>query len=418
MRAAVITIGDELLIGQVVDTNSAWIAARLNEAGAVVAWKSTVGDEREQIRTAIDTALAAYDLVITTGGIGPTRDDITKEVVAGLFGCPLVRHQPTYDHIARMMAQRGVEFNALNQAQALVPECARVLHNANGTAPGLWLERGGHLLVVLPGVPFEMEALMASEVLPRLRERGGLTGIVHRTMVTSGIAESVLAERIAPWEDALPEGIRLAYLPSPAGVRLRLSAYGVDPEAASAQIGALFRELETIIPRFVAGYGEQSAESYVAGLLRGRGQTLAVAESCTGGRIASRFTAMEGASDYFLCGVVSYSNNAKVSVLGVRAEDIAAQGAVSATVAGQMAAGVRRISGSDYAIAVTGVAGPAGGSDEKPVGTVWIAVAGPSGVVSQLHRFGRLRAQNIERAATAAINALRETLTDHTPDKG
>ncbi len=408
MKARIITIGDELLIGQVVDTNSAYISRLLNGAGIAIESRLSVGDERQAIGRAIEEGLSECGLVITTGGIGPTKDDITKDVVAALFGCGLTMHKPTYDHIERMLAARGVEFNALNRSQAMVPACAAVLHNANGTAPGLWLERGGSVLVVLPGVPFEMEALMLGEVMPRLRAMAPGGGIVHRTMITSGIAESVLAERIAPWEESLPEYIRLAYLPSPSGVRLRLSAYGVDGQAVEAEMGRRFAELEKTIPDYVAGYGEESAESYVAALLKARGATLAVAESCTGGRIASRFTAMAGASDYFLCGVVAYGNRAKSDVLGVDPAAIASYGAVSGQVAEQMALGARRISGATYAVATTGVAGPGGGSEDKPVGTVWIAAASPSGAVSRLHRFGNLREQNIERAATAAINMLRE----------
>lgn len=411
MNASLITIGDELLIGQVVDTNSSRIALLLNEAGIVVAAKQTVGDDRDAMREAIEGALGRFDVVITTGGIGPTRDDITKQVVAEIFGCGMVRHEATYLYNEQMLAARGVEYNELNRLQSMVPACAAVLPNPNGTAPGLWFERGGHILVVLPGVPFEMEALMADEVLPRLRPLAGNAGIVHRTMITSGIAESVLAERIAAWEDALPAEVKLAYLPSPAGVKLRLSAYGVDTAAAGALIAARFGELEKIIPRYVVGYGDESPESYAARLLTERGLTLAVAESCTGGRIASRFTAIEGASAYLLCGVVAYSNQAKENILGVSPESLARHGAVSREVAIQMAEGVRRISGADYALATTGIAGPGGGTDEKPVGTVWIALATAGGTVAECFRYGRLRAQNIERSATQAINMLRGALT-------
>ncbi|MDR2885942.1 MAG: CinA family protein, partial [Rikenellaceae bacterium] len=304
MTASIITIGDELLIGQVVDTNSARIGTWLNGAGIVVADKHTVGDDPGEMREAIDTALRTHDLVITTGGIGPTRDDKTKEVVTALFGCGFVRDEAVYRHIEAMTAARGFAFNELNKAQADVPSCATVLHNENGTAPGLWLERDGHILVVLPGVPFETEALMVSQVLPRLRALAPGGGIVHRTMITSGIGESVLAERIAAWEDALPSYIKLAYLPSPSGVRLRLSAYNVDFEAVGAEIDERFAALEKLIPGHVMGYGEQTVESYVARLLSERGATLAVAESCTGGAIASRFTAIAGASEYFMGGVV------------------------------------------------------------------------------------------------------------------
>ncbi len=410
MTARILTIGDELLIGQIVDTNSAWIAARLNEAGIVVLERLSVGDHAEAIRAAMDNGLKECDLVISTGGIGPTRDDITKSVVADLMGCELRLHQPTLDHVAALLSARGIPMNGLNRSQAMLPACAEVLPNANGTAPGLWVERDGHILVVLPGVPFEMEALMNSQVLPRLAQRNGDQGIVHRTMITSGLAESILAERIAPWEDALPTYIKLAYLPSPNGVRLRLSSYGVDAEAVSRDIEARFAALEPLLKGHVIGYGDQNIESRVAELLKGRGKTLAVAESCTGGMLASRFTAMAGASEYFLAGTVTYSNASKTAILRVDAGDIARYGAVSQPVAEQMATGMRRIAGADYALATTGIAGPGGGTAEKPVGTVWIALATPNGVTARLFHFGNIRKINVERSVAAAINMLREEL--------
>jgi nicotinamide-nucleotide amidase len=406
MTAEIITIGDELLIGQVLDTNSAWIAKRLNDNGLRVVRRVSVGDTREAISAAVDEALRVADVTVMTGGLGPTKDDITKQTLAAMFGCGMVVHAPTEERNRRVIAARGFDYNALNRAQALVPECCEVLMNEHGTAPGMWFERDGHVLVALPGVPFEMQRLMEDKVLPRLHKELSLNEIAHKTLVTTGIAESMLAERIASWEDALPEHLHLAYLPGPSGVRLRLSAYGVA--GAAAEIDARFAELESLLGTLVIGYGDgATAQAAVARMLTERGQTLAVAESCTGGALAALFTAMAGASEYFRGGAVTYGNEIKERLLGV---EISPEGAVSQSVAEQMAAGARRVFGVDYAIATTGIAGPGGGSEEKPVGTVWIAVAHPTGVISKKFTFGNLRAVNIERASTAAANMLRVLL--------
>ncbi len=407
MIACIITIGDELLIGQVADTNSTWIAAQLNDAGVRVERILTVGDGGAQIRAAFEEALAAADLVVVTGGLGPTKDDITKTVLAEFFGCGMRLDEDTYAHIEAMLAGRGIAFNALNRGQAIVPECCTVLPNPNGTAPGMWFVRGEKILVSLPGVPFEMKGLVRNELLPRLRERMPHSAIVHRTAVLYGIAESVLAERIRDWETALPSSLHLAYLPSPSQMRLRLSSYDTDATQADRDIDHQFGLLRGIVPQFFVGFGDATVQSAVAEILATRGETLSVAESCTGGRISSLFTAMEGASDYFLGGVVSYANSIKTGVLGVDPADIAAHGAVSRQVVEAMAEGVRHLTGSTYSIATSGVAGPSGGTAEKPVGTVWMAVATPAGVASQLASFGKLRQQNIERASASAINLLR-----------
>lgn len=410
MKAEIITIGDEILIGQIVDTNSAWIAERLNDIGVRVLVKMSVADDRAAIADAVTDALNSADIVILTGGLGPTKDDITKKTLAELFGCGMVEHRPTYERNEKTIAARGFEYNALNRAQAMVPECCEAILNMNGTAPGMWFDRGSKVVVSLPGVPFEMRYLMDEEIVPRLLRRFRLGGITHKTMITFGYAEAMLAEMIAPWEDALPPHIKLAYLPAPGGIRLRFSAYETDETQAHAEIDAQFAELEKMIPEYVVGYGDTTVQSAVAGMLAERGKTLSVAESCTGGAIASRFTAMAGASRYFLCGMVAYSNASKINILGVNQSDIEQYGAVSEQVAEQMALGVRRISGSDYAIATTGIAGPDGGTEDKPVGTVWIAIAHPDGVLSRQMRYGNLREQNIDRASAAAINMLRLVL--------
>ena len=381
MQAEIITIGDEILIGQIVDTNSAWLGEKLNAAGIRIHRITSVSDTARHIEQAVGEALKRSDVVICTGGLGPTKDDITKHTLARMFGMALVRDEAVYEQVRRMTELRHIDFNELNQAQALVPDGCVVLPNRCGTAPGMWFERDGRVLVSLPGVPFEMKTLVAG------------------------------------WEIALPGYLHLAYLPSALCIRLRLSAYEIDREEAEREIGRQFEQLERIIPYGIVGYGDVSLESITGDLLRARGATVATAESCTGGNIARRFTALPGASDYFRGGVVAYSNDVKRSLLGVNGGDLERFGAVSRPVAEQMAEGVRRATGAVYGIATTGVAGPSGGTPDKPVGTVWMAVSGPEGTFSLRMTFGSLRSQNIERASSHAINLLRLRLCG-APDHG
>ena len=388
MKATVLTIGDEILIGQIVDTNSVSIAKHLNAAGIVVAEKISVGDDGPRIAEAVRQAMAHSEVTILTGGLGPTKDDITKKTLADLFGCGLACDARVADHVRRMLEARGIAFNELNRAQALVPTACTVLFNAHGTAPGMWFERDGKVVVSLPGVPFEMEHLMQDEVMPRLKARFSLRQIVHRTLVTAGLAESMLAERIAPWETALPPYLRLAYLPNPGSVRLRLSAYEVEGESVAREIERRFDELRRLIPQYVVGYETASVQELVHRRLIESGRSLATAESCTGGTIAARFTALPGASAYFRCGVVAYADSAKEQLLGVDPQTLRRCGAVSEEVARQMAEGARRIAGADYAVATTGIAGPTGGSAEKPVGTVWIAIQGVEKGIAQSSKLG------------------------------
>ena len=410
MKATVLTIGDEILIGQIVDTNSVSIAKHLNAAGIVVAEKISVGDDGPRIAEAVRQAMAHSEVTILTGGLGPTKDDITKKTLADLFGCGLACDARVADHVRRMLEARGIAFNELNRAQALVPTACTVLCNAHGTAPGMWFERDGKVVVSLPGVPFEMEHLMQDEVMPRLKARFSLRQIVHRTLVTAGLAESMLAERIAPWETALPPYLRLAYLPNPGSVRLRLSAYEVEGESVAREIERRFDELRRLIPQYVVGYETASVQELVHRRLIESGRSLATAESCTGGTIAARFTALPGASAYFRCGVVAYADSAKEQLLGVDPQTLRRCGAVSEEVARQMAEGARRIAGADYAVATTGIAGPTGGSAEKPVGTVWIAVATPGGTAAVCRQCGTDRGQIVDRASAFAIGLLREAL--------
>lgn len=413
MKATIVTIGDEILIGQIVDTNSVSIAKRLNNIGITIAEKLSIGDSKEVIIETLSRVMQTSKVVIITGGLGPTKDDITKHTLAEIFGSKLIYNDTEGEHVRALLARRGIEFTELNRGQAMLPECCTILHNAHGTAPGMWFDtpRGG-VVVSLPGVPFEMEHLMEDEVIPRLQRRFELRSIVHRTLITRGIPESILAERIAHWEDALPDHLHLAYLPAPNVVRLRLSAYDVDRKQATEDIEAQFNTLRKIIGDNIVGYEGSTVEALLHDILLKRGKTLAVAESCTGGMIASKFTAMAGASAYFRGGVVAYANEAKRDILGVRMEDIECFGAVSEVVALEMAEGVRRITGADYAIATTGIAGPAGGSKHKPVGTVWMAIATPEGSRAIMRNSGTDRGQIISRASAYAIEMLYEEIKD------
>lgn len=412
MKATIITIGDEILIGQIVDTNSSFIAQRLSAIGFVVESKISIGDSAEQITSTLSSAAEKTDLVIVTGGLGPTKDDITKLTLAKMFDCGLRNDERVAQHVEKLLADRGVAYNELNQAQSMVPECCEVLFNAHGTAPGMWFDcPNGSVIISLPGVPFEMKALIDDLIIERLKSHFSLKESLHRTLITSGLAESILAERIESWEAALPPYLKLAYLPGPGRVRLRLSAYEVDNiEQIKREMDLQFAALEQIIPDFILGFESASVEEIIHNILIDKSLTLAVAESCTGGAIASKFTAMAGVSSYFLGGVVSYSNEAKMDILGVKEESLTQYGAVSEDVAIEMAEGVRRITGADYAVSTTGIAGPTGGSDEKPVGTVWFGVATPKGSYAVKKICGTERSQVIYRAVAEALSMVRKEL--------
>ena len=411
MRATIITIGDEILIGQIVDTNSVSIARKLNAIGITIGTKLSIGDTAEAITEAVQHAMNESRVTIITGGLGPTKDDITKHTLAHIFNSELRYNEAEGEHVRQLLARRGIAFTELNRCQAMLPECCTTLHNAHGTAPGMWFDTPqGGVVVSLPGVPFEMEHLMDDEVIPRLKSRYELKSIIHSTLITRGIAESILAERIAAWEDALPDYLHLAYLPAPNIVRLRLSAYDVDGISAKQEIEAQFEKLHAIIGDNIVGMEDASVERLCHDILTNNNLKLAVAESCTGGVIASKFTAMAGASQYFMAGMVTYSNDAKADILGVDPNLIAKHGAVSEEVALAMAEGARRVAKSDYAISTTGIAGPTGGSETKPVGTVWMAVATPDGTKAVLRNAGTDRSQIISRASAYAIEMLYDEL--------
>lgn len=407
MKAELITIGDEILIGQIVDTNSAWMAQNLNLAGIEIYQVTSVHDDHDHIVKALAEAEKNADLVLITGGLGPTKDDITKKVLCEFFDTKLVFHPEVLEHVRSLLTARNVAVNHLNQNQAMLPESCTVLHNSAGTASGMWFERNQTIFVSMPGVPFEMEAIMTEQVLPRLKERGIGSSIVHKSVLTIGLPESMMAEKISDWESALPSFIKLAYLPSPMMVRLRLSGYGTNKAMIEAEIDQQVKKLMTIIPEYVYGFDDDNLALAVGRLLIAESQTMAAAESCTGGFIAHSITSNPGSSAYFKGGVVAYSNEIKNRLLQVPSEMLEQFGAVSQPVAEAMAAGVRKVMAVDYSVATTGIAGPDGGTEEKPVGTVWIAVAGPSGVQSKKYVFRHNRERNIIRSTQTALNMLR-----------
>lgn len=408
MRAEIITIGDEILIGQIVDTNSAWMGQQLNLHGIEVYQITSVHDSRAHILEALANAERNADLVLITGGLGPTKDDITKKCLCEYFQTELVFYPEVLEHVKALLSSRNVEINQLNRDQALLPAGCTVLHNPVGTASGMWFERNNTVFVSMPGVPFEMEAIMSGEVFPRLIKKGIMQSIVHKTILTQGLPESMLAEKIEHWENALPPFIKLAYLPSALMVRLRLSAYGNDQAMLENEIDRQVKSLLKIIPDQVFGFDNDNLALVIGRMLVESAQTIAVAESCTGGNIAHSITSNPGSSAWFKGGVVAYSNEIKNRLLNVPAEMLEKYGAVSQQVAEAMAVGARKALNADYALATTGIAGPDGGTPEKPVGTVWIAVAGPSGVVSEKFIFRHNRERNIIRSTQTALNLLRK----------
>ncbi len=410
MNAEIITIGDEILIGQIVDTNSAWIAQQLNLAGISIYQVTSVHDDRDHILKALEDAGKRVDLVLITGGLGPTRDDITKAALCVFFKTELIFHQPTFDHITNLFKNRGISMNSLNSDQALVPASCKVIPNLNGTAPGMWFEERDTIFVSLPGVPFEMEAMIKEEIIPRLTATGRTRAIYHKTILTQGIPESLLSEKIESWEDNLPPHLKLAYLPSPMAVRLRLSAYGDDPGRLKTDVESQIRTLLPIIGDSVYGYDDDTLAMAVGKLLLEKNATLSVAESCTGGTIAHLITLTPGCSQWFKGSLTAYSNEIKTGMLNLQTDTLRQFGAVSRETATDMVLSVKEAMQTDYAVATTGIAGPDGGSEEKPVGTVWIAVAGPAKFFCKKFVFGNNRERNILRASQTALQMMRRLI--------
>ena len=437
MIASIITIGDELLIGQVVDTNSAWMAERLNEAGIELYQITSVHDDREHILKALDEAFSRADIVLTTGGLGPTKDDITKHVMCEYFGTSLVEDSHVRAHIHELYKERPEVLNRLTATQWLVPESATILPNRVGSAPIMVFQKttfetlktsktlstqGTKFLVALPGVPHEMKIAMTEQVIPYLQSKVNeskvesqeskvndskhstfdIRQIVHKTILVSGIPESTLAIRIEDWENALPDSMHLAYLPKDGTIRLRLSSYG---EATESEIDAQLDAVKPLIADYLIATEDLPLEVIVGNLLKEQNQTIATAESCTGGRLAAALNAQSGSSAYYMGSVVAYDNRIKEQVLGVQHDTLLQRGAVSEQTVREMAEGIRALMCTDYAIATSGIAGPTGGTPDKPVGTVWIAWATPEGTEAECFRFGvaREREQITQRAVTTAL---------------
>lgn len=407
MDAAILTIGEEILIGQIVDTNSSWMATELNAIGVNVRTILSIGDTKREIQNAVKLLCNQHQVVLVTGGLGPTNDDVTKLALCELFDAQMVVHQPTLEHITQMFSNRGMPLTDLNAKQAEVPNNCRVLYNPKGTAPAMLFEHEDKLLISMPGVPFEMKAIMEQHVIPVISSRSNGRVVYHKSIQTFGLPESFLAERIASWEVNLPKHIALAYLPSPYSIRLRLSGIGSNIDLLKEEVQRLIEQLHTIIPDHIFGYDDDSMAKVVGDLLMDRNATVSLAESCTGGTIAQLITGNSGSSAYFVGGVVAYANQAKENLLNVPAKAIHKHGAVSQQVVEAMAANARKVFGSDYAIATSGIAGPTGGTEEKPVGTIWIGIATPGGVFSRMLSFGSDRKRNVIRSSVTALNLLR-----------
>lgn len=405
VKAKIIAIGDELLIGQVVNTNAAWLGNILTKNGIEVISSLTIGDGERDIVEALD-ACSDVDIIVMTGGLGPTADDITKPTLCKYFGTELEFCQDAYDNIMSIFTLRGYQMSERNKGQAFIPKSCRYIRNSYGTAPCMWFEKGKSVYISMPGVPFEMKNVFEQEILPMLLSHFKVTPYINKVVMTTGVGESFLTDKIKDWEEALPDFLSLAYLPQYGMVRLRLEGRHPDRDFLQKTVDNEIEKLSKIIGEFIFGYDEKPLAETVLDKFRGMGATLATAESCTGGTIAKMITAIPGSSEVFKGTVVSYATEVKENVLGVSHDDVEKYTVVSQQVAEQMATGVRALLKTDYAVATTGVAGPGGGTEENPVGTVWIAVAGPNGVVSKKNNFGKSRENNIERAAIAALKFL------------
>ncbi len=406
MKACIISIGEELLIGQTINTNAAWMAARLNELGIETHEIVVITDRHEEILRSLGSCGERADLVLITGGLGPTRDDVTKHTLCEYFSTGLVFDEQIWDDVKTRLTNLGRTVTDFNREQALVPQKAKALRNPFGTAPGLWFRDAEKIYVAMPGVPHEMREMMISHILPALQELPREQHIIHKNVLTQGIGESALAEKLSHWEDQLPPFIQLAYLPSMSRVKLRLTAKGENKEFLNNAIEKEVEKIRAIVPEQIWGYDDDTMESIIGKLLKKHGLTLATAESCTGGYMAHVITSIPGASAYFKGSIVAYDNTIKQQILGVNQADLEKYGAVSEEVACQMATGLKKLFNVDYAVGITGIAGPDGGTKEKPVGTTWIAVAGKTGCESKLFRIADNRERHIVRATRSAMGML------------
>jgi nicotinamide-nucleotide amidase len=410
MQAEIITIGDEILIGHTIDTNSAWMGQHLNELGVEVVQIRSISDSRADIMEALNHLHPLTRLVLMTGGLGPTKDDLTKKTLADYFQSKLVFNESVFAHIEELFRQLGRNISHLNRDQALMPDVAEPLFNQMGTAPGMRFKKGDVWIISMPGVPYEMKHIMTTHVLPWITKELVTSNILHKTILTQGVPESELAVRIADFENQLPPEIKLAYLPSPGIVKLRLTARGQDRGALEELLAREAEKLRKAAGGAVFAEDTGTLQEVIGRLLVSKGATMGTAESCTGGYIASLITQIPGSSNFFKGSVVAYANEVKEATLGVKMADIQAYGAVSEQVVCSMAAGARKVLGVDYALATSGIAGPDGGTPEKPVGTVWIALATPYGTSAKCYTFGANRERNIKKSALMALDTLRKAL--------
>ncbi len=409
MQAEIITIGDEILIGQIVDTNSAWIGQQLNSIGIRVNQITSISDNEQHIIAALKEAESRADLILITGGLGPTKDDITKTTLCKYFDTHLIFDEPSFKNIERLYKARGREANDSNRIQAEVPaNCVPIL-NYNGTAPCMWFEENNKVYVSMPGVPYEMKTIMLEEVIPKLKQQFETPFIKHRTILTQGVGETILASLITDVEDNLPQGFKIAYLPQAGMVRLRLSGYGEERMVQSLMVQEFDKICERI-REFIYGYDEETLESVLGKLLNKKKLTVSTAESCTGGYIAHLLTSVPGSSSYFIGSTITYSYESKTNVLKIPVELLTKHGAVSEEVVRLMAENVKKKLNTDCSIATSGVAGPGGGTKDKPVGTVWVAVSTPKGTVTKKLLLGSDRLRNIHVASISALNILRKEL--------
>jgi len=413
ITAEIIAIGDELLFGQTLDTNSQWIGSHLSDIGVKVTRQVTIGDRREEILKAFEQAEKRAQIVLITGGLGPTNDDLTKPCLTEYFNTELVLNTEALAHIEQLFAARGRTLTELNREQALLPKACTMVPNRLGTAPGMWFLRNNTAFVSMPGVPYEMKTMMQEWVLPRIQQTFNTPNIYHRILRTVGVPESLLANKIKDWEAALPPHIRLAYLPGLGQVRLRLTATGSQIETLKQEVAQQEAAVMPLIGKYVFGFDEETLEEAIGRMLLAKNATVATAESCTGGNVAHRLTSIAGSSAYFMGSVVAYHNHIKQAQLGVQAQTLEAHGAVSEETVIEMANGVRQRLGTTYGLSTSGVAGPGGGSPEKPVGTVWTAVAGPNGTTTKLYKLTKDRTLNIQYGTTGVLNLLRQSLNEN-----
>ena len=410
MNIELICIGDELLIGQVVNTNASWIAAKCKEWGLNTIRIITVADSKEAIQKAFREAAENADMAIVTGGLGPTKDDITKGVLCDFFNTKLVLNEEILNHIKTIFSRRSLQLSELNVKQAEVPVGAKILHNELGTAPGMIFRKGNFTLVSLPGVPFEMKNIVEKELKPFVLQKYKLSPVISETVMTSGIPESFLAEKLEPWENKIADrGLSLAYLPQPGLIRLRITAKAGIPNG-SELVSMSIEELKQIIPEYYFATEDTTMEKVVGEILKNKNLTLSTAESCTGGYIAHLITSVPGSSNYFKGSVIAYDNAIKIDLLEVNSIDLQNHGAVSEEVVRQMAENVREIMKTDFSIAVSGIAGPDGGTEDKPVGTVWVAIASEFETITKRFQFTNDRDRNIIRASIAALDLLRKQI--------